>query len=399
MPSPYDHIPEDVLKEAAADSAEKKTAKKKKDSEKKGTGDDVSDAVKADKKTGSALKSSKQRRIFKKRRAGVVLSREEVKEIKKGRRKLRRELRSRGIKSKREFELLAGSMGLYFDKRRGFLLWLRSHWLAALLAALLAFVLILFLFAAVTQLRGHFTINLSDDMFKEGFVLSETVGFENPTVELFAKPAENVPCVSIKNISTDVDNIDGGHNKDYFAYTYYIRNEGQNTVSYVWELELNSESLDLSDAAWVMLFVDGNMRFYAKANGTTGEAEALPPMDDNSRGYLDLPIVTLAPDSNQFEIVRKTDSGLTYYRVIPDKFESDYMITQGEVKDVEPGEVHKYTVVLWLEGDDLDANNSKIGGHLGTQMNFRLSSEETGKAYGGFRNRWEEFWDNLRFWD
>ena len=38
-------------------------------------------------------------------------------------------------------------------------------------------------------------------------------------------------------------------------------------------------------------------------------------------------------------------------------------------------EVHKYTVVLWLEGDDPEATDDKIGGSLGAEMNFRLVSE------------------------
>ncbi|MBR6918261.1 MAG: hypothetical protein IKN38_08760, partial [Clostridia bacterium] len=299
MPSPYDHIPEDVLKDAI-DEAEKNLPDKKGGKKNAGAKRSADQEFKPD----PSLKESRQRRIFKRRRAGVVLTREQVKEIKSGRRKLRREMRERGIKSKREFELVAGSLGLYFDKRRGFLLWLRAHWLGALLGALLAFLAVLFLFSIVTQLRGHFTINLSDDLFREGFVLSETVGFENPSVELFANPAVNVPCISIRSIPEDVDETDGEHNREYFAYTYYIRNEGENTVDYVWELELNSESLDLSTATWVMLFEDGDMRFFAEANGVTGEEEALPPKDDNSKGYLNLPVMNVAPDSDQFEIVR-----------------------------------------------------------------------------------------------
>ncbi|MBR6637425.1 MAG: hypothetical protein IKK96_01055, partial [Lachnospiraceae bacterium] len=48
----------------------------------------------------------KQRRLlFKKKRGGVVLTRDEVKAIKAGRKKLRKELKAKGIKSKKEFEL------------------------------------------------------------------------------------------------------------------------------------------------------------------------------------------------------------------------------------------------------------------------------------------------------
>ena len=257
MPSPYDQIPEDVLKQAAEDSAAKP---------RKGKPDGKS----GDWKPDPALKETSQRRIFKRRRAGVVLSREQVKEIKAGRKKLRREMKERGIKSKREFELVAGSLGLYFDKRKGFFFWLFRHWLGALIAALLLLLFVLFIFSMVSRMRGYFTISLDEDMFREGFVLSETRDFKVTTTELFADPAIDVPCVSIKSIPADVDEIDGQHNAEYFAYTYYIRNEGDTTVDYEWDLSLTSESLDLSTAAWILLFEDGEMSLYAVANEVTG---------------------------------------------------------------------------------------------------------------------------------
>ena len=146
-------------------------------------------------------------------------------------------MRARGIRSKKEFELTASGLGLYFDKHRpALLLWLGRHWLAALLGALLAFLLVLLLFSMVQKMRGHFTINMSDEMFREGFTLSDTVGFENPTTQLFANPAVDVPCVSISQLPTNLDEIDGEHNDVYFAYTFYIRNEGESTVDYLWNL-------------------------------------------------------------------------------------------------------------------------------------------------------------------
>lgn len=337
-----------------------------------------------------------QRRLFKKRRAGVVLSKDEVKAIKEGRKKLRKEMKARGIKSKREFELTAGALGLYFDKRQGALLpWLLRHWLGALLGFLLALLLILFIFSAVQYMRGHYTINMSDDMFREGFTLSDSVGFENPTTQLFANPAEEIPCVSISSIPADVDEIDGEHNDAYFAYTYYIRNEGESTVDYTWSLDINAETQDLSDAAWVIVFEDGEMRIFAKANNDTGREEALPAFGDDTRGYLNLPIMELAPDSDQFEVVAQ-QGRLTYYRVIPDKFLSDTEIAVGEQKEVAPMEVHKYTVVMFLEGDDEQATDEKIGGRLGVGMNFRLSYEDKEDS-SGFKKFFDKIFGGLKF--
>lgn len=386
MPPSYDHIPDDIKKEAL--NASRTSSGKNGKGDKNGSG--KNNKEEKEKITGA---EKKQHRIFKRKRAGVVLSKDEVKEIKIGRKKLRREMKARGIKSKREFELTAGALGLYFDKRHGFLFWLLGHWFWALLGALLMLLLVLFIFSIITQLRGHFTINLSDGMFREGFTLSDSIGFENPTTALFANPAENVPAVSITQIPADVDSIDGEHNDVYFAYTYYIRNEGDNSVGYNWSLDLNSESKNLSKGCWVMLFEDGKMRFYAKANEKTGDAEALPPIGDDSRGYLSFPTMELAPESEQFELIRNV-SGISYYRVIPDKFISDIQITTGTQSGVEPMEVHKYTVVLWLEGDDIDTTDELINGHMGVEMNFRLVREQQEQP-----SKWNSFWQSLKFWE
>ena len=307
--------------------------------------------------------------------------------------KLRKEMKARGIKSKREFELTAGSLGLYFDKNHGFFAWLWSHWLGALIGTLLAFLTIIFLFSTVQKMRGMYTVNITDDMFREGFVLSDSEDFQNPTTALFASPATEVPCVSISQIPLDIDEIDGEHNDTYFAYTYYIRNEGESIIDYTWSLDINSETQDLSEAIWVIVFEDGEMRFFAKANNDTGEEEALPPFSDDTKGYLNLPIRELAPDSEQFEIVAKQGQS-TYWRVIPYKFLSDTEITTGEQIEVALMDVHKYTVVMFLEGDDEQAVDDKIGGRIGVEMKFKLAYEDD---EGGIMEFFEKIFNGLKF--
>lgn len=338
-----------------------------------------------------------QRRLFKKTRAGVVLTRDEVKAIEAGRKKLRRELRERGLKEKSDFELTAASLGLYYDKPHGALLkWLMSHWLGGLLGLLALLLLAVLLFSTISHTRGFYTVNLTDGMFREGFTLSESASFENPTIQLFAVPADNVPCVSISHIPTNVDSIDGEHNDTYFAYTWYLRNDGESTVDYDWSLSLTAETQELSSAMWVMLFEDGVMRIYAKAN-ELGQAEALPAKNDNSKGYMFLPIRSLAPESDQFQVVRKKGSA-TWWRVVPDPFLSDLQIAEGTQVDVEPMDTHKYTVVLWLEGDDPDATDDLVGGHAGVTMQFKATGETEGGSQG-IGNRWAKLWEDLQFWE
>lgn len=343
----------------------------------------------------------KQRRLLKKKRGGVVLTKDEVKAIKAGRKKLRKEMRKAGIRSKKEFELTASGLGLYFDKGRGLalLLWWWHRWgLASLLGALAALLLATFALSWLGQIRGHFTINLSDGMFREGFSLSATADFANPTSHLYATPAVDVPCISIKQIPEDVDRHDGEHNADYFAYTFYTRNEGDNSTSYRWTVALNSESLHVSTAAWVMIFEDGQMAFYAKRNAD-GNAEALPPMNDNTRGYSQVPTSQFLKDPDgQFQAVASRGA-LTYYRVIPKPYESDLVVATGEMHDVLPQEIHKYTVVIWLEGDDPDCTDELIGGHVGLEMDIRLMDEDDSFEGREEHASGDHWWDNLIWWD
>ena len=66
------------------------------------------------------------RPIFRRKRSKEVLTREQVTAIKRGRRVLRKEMKERGLKNLNDFEQMATSLGLYFD-RKG-LLWPLILW-------------------------------------------------------------------------------------------------------------------------------------------------------------------------------------------------------------------------------------------------------------------------------
>ena len=62
-------------------------------------------------------------------------------------------------------------------------------------------------------------------------------------------------------------------------------------------------------------------------------------------------------------------------------------------------EVHKYTVVIWLEGDDPECTDDLIGGHLGLQMQYALDEEEKAEKEGDSGTFWHDIWDALIFWE
>ena len=323
---------------------------------------------------------AQNRVFFKRRRAGVELTKSEVKEIQAGRKKLRKDMKASKSYSRKEFELTASSLGLYFDKSRflALLLWLlngKALW--ALLGAALLFLAALYGVSKVTQLQGHFTINLTDEMFSEGFELSHTEDFKDPSSRLYGEPVENAPDVSVVEIPTDVDTIDGPHNGNkYFAQTFYVAKRGESTVDYRFTLSINSESQNCSSAIWVLLFCDGKPTLYARANGETGEAECLPARGATNSGGKPLAYskdkLFFAEDLPAQQVETVEGSRDVGYRLIPTAFTNETVITSQIVEDVEQDEVHKYTVVFWLEGDDPDCTNDLIGAHLGMQMDFEL---------------------------
>lgn len=336
------------------------------------------------------------RPIFRRKRSREVLTREQVTAIKLGRRVLRREMKAQGITKRIDFEVTATNLGLYFDRNRllwPFFLWLiRDHTVAKLLAttALLTTVvtamvpvveylteyltqyITIYLDKYITVKEDRFTIDLDPELFASGFQLCETSDFQDPTSQLICIPAEGIPCISIADIPKDVDTIsDGEHHDTFFAYTFYCRyvSDENEPVDYRWTINLNEETKDLSVATWLMVFEDGKMNFYAE-NGSDGNAEMLPAAEVTDRGYQGAPLMELCDSpEEQYQLI-KEGTYYDYYRVVPKSFVSDKVAVQGIQTNVMPDEPHKYTVVIWLEGDDPECTDEMIGAQIG--MNFQI---------------------------
>lgn len=336
----------------------------------------------------SADKDKKPRSsLFRRTRAGIPLTRNEVREIKRKRKELRKDLKKHGITSKQDFELEAASEGWYFDKRRWGLLfiWLFSgRGLIILLALALAAMGTIYAVSRITQMRGFFTINLNDKLFDEGFSLTTSIGSKIHSSVLNLGEVDEIalPDTTINKLPKELDLGEGNHSgQNYFAYSFYISNNGNSISSYRYELYFSNKTGGVEKAVWIMLLksdvsLDGEvstpvMSFYAKANENTGESEVLP---DESRYfkanseflnyYMDM-----AEDPEQFQA---GDEERTKFRFVSKPFKDDKIITEGEKLDIRPGEKQKYTVVMWVEGNDPDCTDDLIGASCGITMQFYL---------------------------
>lgn len=180
---------------------------------------------------------------------------------------------------------------------------------------------------------GRFTITLDRTLALEsGIILYENKEKKDSQYKLYASEMSFIDNISVNWINPNVDNeSDGSHNGDnYIAYTFYLENQGTGTVNYWMECIIDDVIKNVDEAVRIMIFLNGEKTIYAKKNSITGS---------NEKGC--------------------------------EKFFSDELAVLRERKKFKPGEIDKYTVVIWLEGDDPDCVNALIGGEIKMHMDIR----------------------------
>jgi len=236
---------------------------------------------------------------------------------------------------------------------------------------------ILYVVAAFYSGKGEFVISLDPPMADEGFQLSETADFENPSIQLVGYAIANADNINIKDISKSVMDVDGSHNdNNCVIYTYYVKNQTIENKTYQYSLKIQSASNGVEDAAWVMVFQNDKQNIYAKEDKNNYPECQYSLFDypfteyaENIDGQVqvlsvDNPGYIRSDDIKSHEF--KTINGVYQLQTIP--FVSEDTVCSKERLDIKPGEVDKYTVIVWLEGEDPDCVDSILGGHIELAM-------------------------------
>lgn len=221
------------------------------------------------------------------------------------------------------------------------------------LLALLLFVIILyllFIFFSRGGLGGEgsepdygdFTVQM-DEGQRNLISLSEDIEFKGATIRLQGSSLDDMWHCTRSWIPADIQDLSEGgahHSSDpsYFAYTFYLKNCSTEEIQYTYDFELVdkyiAKELDALDALRVMFIVDGEKTVWANPSkdGT--------PLEANTE------VFSTEPDL-------------------------------AEVKDnVIPADtVSKFTVVMWLEGDDPECINDIWSNTLKFQMNFEVQNK------------------------
>ena len=181
---------------------------------------------------------------------------------------------------------------------------------------------------------GAFTVKVNKyDMAKQGLSLSEEPEYERTVSELNAKIVYDMTNISGKDLPPTVDKINGSHNgENYIAYTFYLSNAGRDTVSYEGEMVIENVTKSVDDAIRIAIYINGQKTVYGKTKSNGGGKES-----DCDKEFLSSTVV---------------------------------MRTQKE--GFAPKDRDKYTVVIWLEGNDPDCVDAIVGGTIKFSMNFKI---------------------------
>ena len=214
---------------------------------------------------------------------------------------------------------------------------LRMDKLHLVLLGMMLVVCILFIIAFSQEKMGNFTINLNRlELYRRGISISETGEFDDATAKLTANSVKDATNISIEDLPEDVDGVErGSHNgKNYMAYTYYVRNAGKEDLGYIAKITLDSCAKGAEKAVRVAVWKNGERVVYA-APAKSGDAE------------------------NGCE-----------------NFESKEIVCSYHEKDFLVGNVDRYTIVIWMEGDDPECVDSIIGGSVQFSMHIDSDADD-----------------------
>ncbi len=205
--------------------------------------------------------------------------------------------------------------------------------LPAIAALLTMTVAITYVISVMYNKYGSFTVMVNKfDSVQYALTLAEDPEFLQPTMRLNSKASEEITNISVRDLPEDLDRINGEHNgRNYVAYTFYMKNAGTAAVDCEYEVYIANMSLDIEKAVRVRLYVNGVYEDYArtKTDGTGAEPGTVP-------------------------------------------FYSETVIVKDRLNSYQPEEVTRFTVVIWLEGDDPDCIDNILGGQFKIDMAIRI---------------------------
>ncbi|MCH5304229.1 MAG: hypothetical protein J1E41_05145 [Ruminococcus sp.] len=213
----------------------------------------------------------------------------------------------------------------------------RKRIYGAILSALIAILLIMYIISMLLTQWGDLVITIGDLSDGKTIMLSESASFDDAAVKLNGGSVKEVTNITKSWLPKGLDTAkDGQHNgENYLAYTFYLKNTGDKDLKYNTTMTITGVSKSADEAVRIQIYKNGEDNTYAKGtykNRKTAETDATKWVD------------------NDTVIATKNTS-------------------------LKAGKVEKFTVVMWIEGNDRECVDAIRGGTVRSQMVFDVVKE------------------------
>lgn len=214
--------------------------------------------------------------------------------------------------------------------------WKRRAGVALVVSILV--LLLVFIIAWLFTTIGDLVISVENGAAKKGITVSQYADGSDPQLQLSAENVVEVTNITYNWLPTNLDTEkDGSHNgRNYLAYTFYLSNNGSETLDYESTLKIVGVAKSADQAMRVLVYKNGDPTVYAKPNMDKSPLE----------------------DLVNFEFV------------------DDEIIFHDTEKNFAPGDKTKYTIVTWVEGNDPECIDDIMGGYVKMMWLFNVEGEE-----------------------
>ena len=201
----------------------------------------------------------------------------------------------------------------------------------------LFFLINLYIILSFMYQEKSFTVYLEhEDKIERNLIIHETKDNKRYNFYLKADILEELSTTSLawlpENLHTEAEGSHNGNN--YIAYTFYAENIGQEPITYNAEIILDDVIRNMDEALRVVVFRNDEKVVYAKKSSATGMPE------EGTKAFV-----------------------------------NDEIIMSEKIENFDVGNVDKYTVVIFVEGNDAECTDALIGGEVGVYM--KITEEKT----------------------
>lgn len=203
--------------------------------------------------------------------------------------------------------------------------------LGLIITGILSFLVVLI--TIYGQFTGTFLIKLTSAAERKGILLATDYGFATETEKLVLNPISEVEDILESNI-VRIDEIlasEGGQYEDpdgneyYIAYTFYIKNSGQEVIDVKYDLMLARQHRRLGEALAVIMYID--------------DLDGTPPVKETYH--------------------KPADSSLMGTKKFP---------------NFQPGEIKKITIIAFIDGHY--STPDMLGGAVKIQLIFSVETAD-----------------------